>query len=1581
MLRFLLYLSIFLIAVKWVNANGSTGSILSILNDSTINWESSNTEEAVGYTWSSLSSVYISGNGYYEYGEQPETDITDAKQFIDDFTFLVPVGVANVDVYIATAGFEFGFSLGVNFMDEVRFDFEKETCNHTAGVEAYFKQGANDEVLIAYVPGIENCAGTQYWGNSLTNIGHFPTLGNLWVSISYKSTCPEYYTNLKSDFNPILLPGSSLYLSQSNEPELVISFKLPAYYYQVTAEYDECVNYPPSISNSLNGCSIDYTTKIDYTHGNCTFLLDTSYDNGTDIGYSYSGSLIIMAKIDINVAGFNVQRTVGSPLKWRVYLTKTIAISTSINITNDATCSNNTDCNNNGCCELDTLTNLKLCNCDCLTSTRTGYNGTYCERDITPPKCFVDGTNTPSSSHTINLQTTTGGCVNIGSNWIEPVFSDNSNNVWVQRNISTGIGSANGPNLINSSYITNNSDYSTACFDVGTTELKFRVQDVPFNQVATANDFVECSLLITVVDKEKPFVDCHQCQQNSNTSIIEVCLRNKGTNDPFASQEISYSELKDYFGDDSSHDVAYPGSEAFNGFIDCDCLHTVNASSPYIEHITKTWGSWGTVRAWDVIDSNPSENFPTTPNSETKDNFTYTVTDASANSYSCNIGIIYDTSEPTCTDQYYNVSFDHTDVNNSLPLIINLTTTYNADISGIAQEPTLGLWDDNTIVKANDTYFIGAAYEKIYKAEWTLKDRANNTNTCDLTVRVYNENPCIWPGNITNPNCEDAPPTKSNCPSSSDLNLACASTSSCNGCGSWTVPDFKDDKYVARIEVYKNDILYETYDNAPGNTSTLQNQPLALGDTAIKYIAYDMHDQSVTCQFTVSISDSVAPVGNSSYSSSVDSNGCPKTETLNTTTQSISYSYDFDFNDECKLNSNVFYEGGLFGVSNVNVSSSSNSDTLYIGTHNYRFTVKDDTGNSAYCSWTVTVNDIEDPVISCNNALNVNGKKTVQISQGDEYAMVNFAATATDNWSNISDNSLVISYSIPPNSPLGPGEHNITATATDAASNFDTCIITITVNEAIPGAYFVPVLTGVIVSDISNDDATPAVFGADITFNTFINEFHALANPNGMIYLSGGDNNDNDQILSLVQQGVNGCDLSNPTCGCASDALICQQEFLMKVQFDSCNATDKEYQLRATIECTDSACTEDDLVENFTIKISASNYCWQDLADIDVTASLVTLTKDALDTYTTAYTNNAATAVFPSANTVFYNFDKIAGIVNITSSKVRTSNVTIVNLDQSFYNDSTYNHLNATFSNTNIHSDLVITSHDTWSSFLHTEENKLQVSESFFTRYTATVAVEYSLGVSRRMLLTVDSQRELLAGNPSVSREASANTLTIGTVNPITDIEKDDAKMVIMFRNCDSSNPTIESAFKSIVSKFLHIDLGRISVSVDPAGDGNCFVEVTIKQTTCPGNVDILTLIDFLQIGVLDRLSDLHVYVKQSQDIPSVITVDTSVFFVMQTPANIIEEEVTTSNVVDAILEEPTEQPWFYYIVAGNVIGIILTNIFFHICASKSSSSSKLSKVPEAKKPERRMSIADLLAATERRSSIDVGQVRLHGNF
>ncbi|RKE98314.1 HYR domain-containing protein [Ichthyenterobacterium magnum] len=121
----------------------------------------------------------------------------------------------------------------------------------------------------------------------------------------------------------------------------------------------------------------------------------------------------------------------------------------------------------------------------------------------------------------------------------------------------------------------------------------------------------------------------------------------------------------------------------------------------------------------------------------------------------------------------------------------------------------------------------------------------------------------------------------------------------------------------------------------------------------------------------------------------------------------------------------------------VTTSSVPASGSVFpLGTTEVTVTATDASGNTDVCTFNVTINDTENPVVTCPDDI-------VQSNDsGSCDAVVTFMASATDNCPGVTTSSVPASGSV---FPLGTTE--VTVTATDASGNTDVCTFNVTIND------------------------------------------------------------------------------------------------------------------------------------------------------------------------------------------------------------------------------------------------------------------------------------------------------------------------------------------------------------------------------------------------------------------------------------------------------------------------------------------------------------------------------------------------------
>ena len=364
-------------------------------------------------------------------------------------------------------------------------------------------------------------------------------------------------------------------------------------------------------------------------------------------------------------------------------------------------------------------------------------------------------------------------------------------------------------------------------------------------------------------------------------------------------------------------------------------------------------------------------------------NVSYNVTDAGGNVATCSFTVtINDTQFPVLSNCPTNI------VLNNAPNICGATATW-----------TVPTFTDNC-ANASLTQTAGLANGAVFPVgtstvTYTVTDASGNTATCSFSVTVNDtENPVI-----------------NNCPANLTINAA---NNQCGAVATWTNPTFVDNCGGGNLI----------------QTAGLANGALfPLGVNTITYTATDASGNSVTCSFTVTITDNTPPtISNCPADFTINAGAGACNAIANWTAPTVS--------DNCA------------GATIIQTAGASNGTVFPIGSTTVTYTATDANGNAASCSFTVTVVDNTFPTITgCPNNM------VLSNDAGQCGAIANWTIpTASDNC----NMAFFGQTQGLPNGSLFPiGTHTITYTATDAGGNTTTCTFTITVSDT-----EAPVLTG-----------------------------------------------------------------------------------------------------------------------------------------------------------------------------------------------------------------------------------------------------------------------------------------------------------------------------------------------------------------------------------------------------------------------------------------------------------------------------------------------------------------------------------------
>ncbi len=171
------------------------------------------------------------------------------------------------------------------------------------------------------------------------------------------------------------------------------------------------------------------------------------------------------------------------------------------------------------------------------------------------------------------------------------------------------------------------------------------------------------------------------------------------------------------------------------------------------------------------------------------------------------------------------------------------------------------------------------------------------------------------------------------------------------------------------------------------------------------------------------------------------------------------------------VNYEVTYEGNC-GTASLQQTEGLPSGAIFpVGTTTNTYVVTDAAGGTATCSFTVTVNDTENPVITCPENI------TTSTSAGSCSATVNYTVNINDNCSGatVQQTAGLASGAVFP-----AGTTTNTFVVTDGSGNTATCSFTVTVNDNEAPVFTRPADITILFSGTCSYNASPAITG-DVT--------------------------------------------------------------------------------------------------------------------------------------------------------------------------------------------------------------------------------------------------------------------------------------------------------------------------------------------------------------------------------------------------------------------------------------------------------------------------------------------------------------------
>ena len=252
-----------------------------------------------------------------------------------------------------------------------------------------------------------------------------------------------------------------------------------------------------------------------------------------------------------------------------------------------------------------------------------------------------------------------------------------------------------------------------------------------------------------------------------------------------------------------------------------------------------------------------------------------------------------------------------------------------------------------------------------------LTDKSGNTAECSFNVTVNDvEDPVIA------------------CPANITINTSnLGTTGDCQGQYEWTPPTPTDN---CELEIYH--VVYVNPDMTNSGPQDvyqwgLPNFPLGLapnnrqfdvGTTTITYYVEDEHGNTTTCSFTVTVNDDENPeflACPPDITVALDAGKCTSVQTWDQP----------EAEDNCE-------------VTVTQTVGDPSGTPLAVGVHTINYEAEDNAGNTALCSWSITVMDMQDPVITLE-AMNmtVECDEANNQDQLDDWLDDNAGAEADDN--------------------------------------------------------------------------------------------------------------------------------------------------------------------------------------------------------------------------------------------------------------------------------------------------------------------------------------------------------------------------------------------------------------------------------------------------------------------------------------------------------------------------------------------------------------------------------------------------------
>ena len=467
----------------------------------------------------------------------------------------------------------------------------------------------------------------------------------------------------------------------------------------------------------------------------------------------------------------------------------------------------------------------------------------------------------------------------------------------------------------------------------------------------------------------------------------------------------------------------------------------------------------------------------------------FILTDASYNTDTCSFSVTVSDTENPAISCPPNIAVSNDLAVCGAVVSYQITSSDNCSVSHI-QNDSSGLTSD-------DFFPIGTTTQR-----YLATDASGNTTSCSFTITVSDtSNPDIL------------------CPA----NIAVSNDSGL--CGA-----------IASYQIISSDNCSATHaqSDASGLTS---GDFFPVGTTTQSYLATDASGNTASCSFTITVNDTTDPEVTcpTNIAMSNDSGLC-----------GAIVSYQISSSDNCSATHAQSDASGL-----------TSGDFFPIGTTTQSYLATDASGNTASCSFTITVNDTTDPVIVC--------PANIAVSNGSGVcgAIVSYQISSSDNCSATHAQSDASGLTSGDFFPVGTTTQSYLAT--DASGNTASCSFTVTVSDTSN-----PVIVCPANIAVSNDSGIcGAIVSYQISSSDNCSASHAQRDSSGLT--SGGFfpiGTTTQRYLATDASGnITSCSFTITVSDTSNPVIVCPANIAVSNDSGVCGAI-VSYQINSSDNCS-----------------------------------------------------------------------------------------------------------------------------------------------------------------------------------------------------------------------------------------------------------------------------------------------------------------------------------------------------------------------------------------------------------------------------